>query len=222
MFYRLYIRRALPIVVQFIVLCALLLYRASVSSANEDSGAVFLTNYSISGRVTYQFSNDPFPGVVIVTSTGVTATTNNVGRYQLQGLPAGTYMITPTTTSSGDTLIAFPAAQEVTLPPNTNDLNFGAEIVVTDAGIAGQIVLADGSPVDGVTLYLSTGTTVVTDAQGRYRFFPLAPGDYTLWPDKAGFSFEPDVRTVSVPAENGAQDFVAGIEHIINLPIILY
>jgi hypothetical protein len=172
--------------------------------------------------VTSHFANEPFPGVVIVTNTGVTATTNHVGRYQLQGLPAGVYTITPTITISGDTLIAFPAAQEVTLPPAAEDRNFGVEIVVADAGIAGQVVLDNGAPVDGVTLYLNTGRTAVTDAQGRYRFFPLAPGDYTLWPDKAGYTFEPDARTVSVPAENGPQDFVAAVEYLINLPIILY
>lgn len=222
MFYRHYIRRVLPIVAQFIAICLLLLYMASTSSAGEGQGEAAITNYSISGRVTYPFTNEPFPGVVIVTNTGITATTNHVGRYQFPGLPGGTYTITPTTTLDGDTLIAFPSSQEVTLPPAVENLNFGVEIVVADAGIAGQITRVDGQPVDGVTLHLSSGRTAITDVQGRYRFFPLAPGEYTLWPDKAGYSFEPGERTVRLPADNGAQDFVAGIQHVINLPLILH
>jgi hypothetical protein len=222
MFYRRYIRRALPIVVQLIVTCLLLLYIGSSLSADGDPRNGALTDYTISGRVTYFFVNDSFPNVVLVTNTGVTATTNHAGRFLLTGLAAGTYTITPTTTISGDTLIAFPASQEVTLPPTLENLNFSAEIVVADAGIAGQITFADGQPVDGVTLHLSSGSTVVTDEQGRYRFFPLAPGEYILWPDKPGYSFEPDVRTVNLPGDNGAQDFVAGIEYVINLPLILH
>ena len=63
MFYRRYIHRALPIIVQLIVTSLLLLYIGSVSSADNDPDVTPLTDYSISGRVTYFFVNDPFPDV---------------------------------------------------------------------------------------------------------------------------------------------------------------
>jgi hypothetical protein len=177
--------------------------------------------YTISGHVSHEFSPDPFPGVVIVANNGVTATTDHSGAFQLQGLPAGIYIITPTTTLMGEMIIASPSSRTVNLPPDSINQNFTAAIVVSDAGVGGQVTLADGRPVSDVILHLSDVDTTVTDEDGRYFFFPVAPGEYTLWPDKAGYVFQPGQRTVRLPIDNSSQDFVAGSEYVITLPLVL-
>ncbi|RIK37668.1 MAG: hypothetical protein DCC55_23600 [Chloroflexi bacterium] len=218
MFDPLFVRKAVVLTLLAIILCFFFLRGNVASSQGKVDGP---TSYTISGRVSHEFSTGPFSGVVLAINTGITVTTNSAGFFQFDDLPAGSYILAPVTTALGDSLISFPLSRTVELPPTAANQDFTAEIVASDAGVGGRVIHPNGQPVEGVTIHLSAIGTAVTDSDGRYFFFPVAPGEYTLWPDKAGYSFEPGQRTVRLPADNGSQDFVADGVHVVTLPLIL-
>ena len=78
------------------------------------------------------------------------------------------------------------------------------------SSISGSVKSSDGVAVSGVRMTLSgdkAGSTV-TDSEGNYSFSGLGNGSYTVTPGKAGYTFSPENRAVTV---NGAdvtgQDF---------------
>ncbi len=62
------------------------------------------------------------------------------------------------------------------------------------------IVTSDGSPVSGVTISLTGGATssTTTDSNGFYGFSGLDNGNYTITPNKSGYTFTPTNRTVTI------------------------
>jgi hypothetical protein len=59
-------------------------------------------------------------------------------------------------------------------------------------GISGSISLSNGTPLQGVTVSLSGGASVVTDLDGHYAFPSLASGGtYSITPTLAGYTFTP-------------------------------
>src|SRR6185436_17334296 len=62
----------------------------------------------------------------------------------------------------------------------------------TPAGIiTGRVADATGLPLPGVTVTIQgsdINRAFTTDAEGRYRFLDLAPGDYTLTSSLQGFA----------------------------------
>jgi hypothetical protein len=72
--------------------------------------------------------------------------------------------------------------------------------------ISGRITDANGNGLADVTV--STGNSQVsTDSGGNYTLAGLSEGTYTLTASKAGLSFCPRSRTISVPPNQGGQDF---------------
>ncbi|HKD16746.1 MAG TPA: carboxypeptidase regulatory-like domain-containing protein, partial [Thermoanaerobaculia bacterium] len=76
----------------------------------------------------------------------------------------------------------------------------------TTGTIEGQVTDQSGAPLPGVTLEL-TGThlqgstrTLVTAADGRYRFLSLVPGDYTVTASLTGFGRAQKKATVTLDA----------------------
>jgi hypothetical protein len=85
----------------------------------------------------------------------------------------------------------------------------GQDFTGTTYSISGK-VMAGGVPLSGVTIALS-GTmskTTTTNASGDYTLTVVGNGNYTVTPSKAGYTFLPVNRPVTV---NGAdvtgQDF---------------
>ena len=83
----------------------------------------------------------------------------------------------------------------------------------TPAGIlTGRVADATGLPLPGVTVTVQ-GTdmhrTFTTDAEGRFRFLELAPGDYQLTSTLAGFT------------TNVRQHLVIGVGQTLELPVAL-
>ncbi len=76
--------------------------------------------------------------------------------------------------------------------------------------ISGRITANSGNPISGVTISAGAGGSATTDASGDYTITGLIAGTYTLTPAKAGYTFSPPSRTVSVPPDATGQDF-AGI-----------
>lgn len=81
-------------------------------------------------------------------------------------------------------------------------------------GVSGCAVITGritGDIQAGITLTLSgDGTgTAVTDADGGYRFDGLARGSYILTPEKDGYTFDPESRTITLPGDDAtAVDFM--------------
>ena len=72
-------------------------------------------------------------------------------------------------------------------------------LLAADGGVAGQLADPQGKPVPGASLRLSGGAgaakvSAASDADGRFAFRALAPGEYTLGASAA--DFEPVARTV--------------------------
>ena len=64
----------------------------------------------------------------------------------------------------------------------------------------GGTVTSGGSALSGVSLALSNGQKATTNTSGVFNFPSVAKGTYTLTPSKAGFSFSPVSRSVSLTA----------------------
>jgi hypothetical protein len=77
--------------------------------------------------------------------------------------------------------------------------------------ISGQIRDASNNPIANVLVSSSSGASATTDANGAYTLSGLAAGTYILTPSKAGLSFEPVSRTISVPPSATGQDFTTPV-----------
>lgn len=76
-------------------------------------------------------------------------------------------------------------------------------------GIAGRVTDAQARPIKNVTLTVTPGNlTVQTGADGRYFMAGLTAGTYLVTPAKAGYSFEPVTRLVTLPPNVETADFV--------------
>ncbi len=138
---------------------------------------------------------------VIVTLNGDgtgSTTTDSQGNYSFVDINDGTYTITAE--QSG---YAFnPASRTLTVSGvNVTGQNFTGTPVKTYS-ISGTVKKASGATisVSGVLMALSgdrSGSTT-TDSRGNYKFTGILNGTYTITPAKAGCTFTPTNRTVSV------------------------
>ena len=74
---------------------------------------------------------------------------------------------------------------------------------VKQARVYGQVVYADNGPLAGVVITARRGEfseTTVTDADGKYEFWSLEPGDYELTAEVKHAN--PDQQWPRVPATN--------------------
>ena len=78
---------------------------------------------------------------------------------------------------------------------DVTDVDFAAALLAYD--VSGTVRL-NGNPLQGVTVSDGNGHSDTTNANGRYTLPGLAPGNYTLTPTLAGYSFSPDSQTVMV------------------------
>jgi hypothetical protein len=133
-------------------------------------------------------------------------TTDANGVYTFT-VPAGEYVVTAVAPGYA------PESQTLTVPANTTTtLNFRLALLPPGSA-SGRIVRRfGGAPEPGVTVRLLFGTTevvppVTTDANGNYSFTNVPPGEYTVIPEKTGFTFIPNQRTITV---NPNQNTVVG------------
>src|SRR5581483_8923345 len=160
---------------------------------------------SISGHVA-DVSNAPIAGVTISDGAGHSAATDANGNYNLGGLPAGTYTLTPS--KPGYTFL--PTTRALRVPPGVAAQDFVG--IPTSAGtftISGRVTDAAGQPVAGVVMADGAGHTAITDASGNYTIPRLAAGSYILTASKPGYRFSPATRVVGVPANATGQTFTA-------------
>ncbi len=160
------------------------------------------TTYAISGSVSGAIQD----GVTISIAQGVntigTVSTSGGGAYSLAGVVDGSYLLTPSKpgyTFSPTTITATVAGANLTAQDFT-----ATAITYT---VSGTITGATG-----VSVALSGAATgsATTDGAGHYAFAGLVGGSYTVTPSKAGHTFAPANRSVTVAgADLAGQDFVA-------------
>jgi hypothetical protein len=73
--------------------------------------------------------------------------------------------------------------------------------------ISGQVKDSSNNPITGVTVSTNTGHSATTNTNGDYAITGLAGGTYTITPSKAGYTFSPTSRTVTVPPSATGQNF---------------
>ncbi len=157
-------------------------------------------NFTISGRVVSS-NGAPVSGVRIESSGQVNdgVLTNANGTYVLTGVAAGNYVITP----DKDNTAFRPLYRSVSVTnANVTNVNFTAYGGAPSGSltISGRVLNGAGVPVAGVRIE-STGEVndgILTDANGNYTLTGVAPGTYTITPDKNNTRFTPQKSTVTV------------------------
>src|SRR5262245_48328756 len=92
-------------------------------------------------------------------------------------------------------------------------INNGVAAQTQLASIYGNVQSMDGSPLPGTSVvarHVSSdrSQTTLTDAQGQFRFFDLAPGLYELHISLAGFKSRVESGIAPGPGQSFARDFV--------------
>lgn len=144
----------------------------------------------IHGRVETE-SGAPIRGAAVtLTMPGVnawTASTDDDGRFEVRGVPAGAYQLRVAKTG-----FLPPASYEtVSILRNTGDTDLGPIVMRRAAAIAGRVVDETGEPIVAVMVsasrlvYSPPGTRTIrpvtfaaTNDLGEYRLFGLEPGAY--------------------------------------------
>lgn len=172
----------------------------------EGVGSIYIISGTITGdeveNVTVTLSGDDNDEVI----------TGADGTYSFSGLADGDYTVTPSLDGYGFT----PAATNVTINnADQTGKDFVSALLVYD--ISGAIT---GDEVEGVTVALTgdSSDSVVTGVGGTFTFADLPPGDYTLTPTLAGYTFAPaSINVTIVAADQTDQDFVSTlVTHVVS------
>src|SRR4051794_2688010 len=135
-------------------------------------------------------------------TTAATATVESTGSYSFPGVADGTYSVTP-------------VKPGVDFAPATRDVsvNGGPATIAAfsaTATISGTVTPAASGAGALMTLAGPGQTSVTTvSPSGAYGFSGLAPGSYTLTPNKDGFSFNPASRTIAITNGGATATFTA-------------
>jgi hypothetical protein len=113
------------------------------------------------------------------------ALTDLNGNYQLSANAGNIYFVIPADTSGYDFI---PSQRQIfNLSADYNNQNFVASLKLFK--ISGKITLVPSGVLENVTVKLSNGMTTLTDNNGNYEFLVNALGNYTVTPEKLGYSF---------------------------------
>jgi large repetitive protein len=131
----------------------------------------------------------------------------NAGNYHVsRGSPA-------INTGVNTYLSLVPADYDREPRPYNRGVDIGADEYATTAvtsSISGTVT-TNGGPLSGVTITLSgVGNAVATtNASGQYSFTGLANGNYTITPNRAGYTFSPATANITVNNANVTHNFTA-------------
>lgn len=188
---------------------------APASSATGHSMPLEVTS-SIRGRI--GTAESPLAGVTITATGGYTTATSDDGTYTLNGLPQGTYTITPTKDDSQIVYSFRPMSRTVTVPPDATEQNFDFHRLLIETFISGSVRTPSGAPIEGVEMMVDNNFTITTDSGGTYAFFAGAGETHQIVPRKPGYSFTPPSRNVSV--SSSANDFVGQQSYRVYAPVV--
>lgn len=180
---------------------ALSLSSADIADVTFSATASTSPVYTISGTVTVSGSGIQGVTMTLTGTNTATAITDAGGRYTFSNLVNGSYTITPG--KSGYTFSPAESTKTVNGADATG-VNFTATASTgATYSISGKV---SGDVSAGVTVGLSgtvSGITT-TDSGGNFAFNYLANGSYTVTPSKAGYTFSPTSRAVTVNSASAA------------------
>jgi hypothetical protein len=128
----------------------------------------------------------------------VSTTVDSTGKFTFTGMPNGTYTVRP----SKPGYVFSPTQQIVTVNgANVTGINFTVLPQPTSWSISGTISPASQG---GGTVLTIPGALVSTtaDSTGQFSFAGMPNGTYTVRPSKAGYTFSPIERSVTVNGGN--------------------
>jgi protocatechuate 3,4-dioxygenase beta subunit len=183
----------------------------SGATASPDGVANFTvqtpaTKYAIRGRVTGA-GGAGVSGIGIFLGDATTAaiTTNSEGRYALEGLVAGRYVVKAkkegSTFTPASIVVELPTAGATASPDGV--ANFEAQTTSTKYLIRGRIVGGTGVALAGVEIRIADAVRATTNSEGRYTIEGLEAGTYNVIPRKERFTFTPTSKAVTLPTTSG-------------------
>lgn len=175
--------------------------------SNNDFSAI-PTTFSLSGWVTQSGAGLSGATVSLTGSSSATTSTDAYGNYFFQGLPPGSYTVTPTL--SGYTFE--PEFSTISITNSNKEHNDFTAMPIPTYSISGRIS-EELMGVSGVTITLSGDSlgTASTDNTGYYEFTGLSNSTYLMTPSRPGYFFDPESLSVTVENENRYnQDFSSG------------
>lgn len=185
------------------------------AASSVSSGVGAGGNNSVSGNVTINAA--PLPRVTILLESdteSLSVITDSGGNYSFTGLPNNVYTLTPSLTGFRFT----PNSATFNLNNfNASGFNFiatalNAPPVPDTFVISGRITNESNIPISGATVALggAASGSIVTDANGNYRFSGLANGSYTVTPGLTDFIFVPQIRNITIENSDArAINFIA-------------
>jgi sugar lactone lactonase YvrE len=155
--------------------------------------------YLVKGNVR-KADGSPLAGAEVTLAGGpspLIALTNSLGVFKFKTVPSGNYTLTPQKAGFEFS----PKSRNVTVA-GANVI--GQNFVGLKFSISGTVKKGSGAPIPNVMVALSgdASKTVLTDANGFYKFGGLLSGNYTVTPAKTGWLFAPESIAVNV---NGAK-----------------
>ena len=125
----------------------------------------------------------------------------------------------------GGRLVAFVSQATNLVPPDAQGvpgLFLHERVDAPTFTLSGQVMETGGQPVADVVVAAGPHRTT-TDASGNFRLSTLVGGTYTLAVAKAGYTFSPPRRTISLLSDLSAQDFLAfaggGPDAFLDMPL---
>ena len=174
----------------------------NVNNANPPAVNFAAQPVTISGAITPPAGGAGSTVTLAGPATG-TVTADAAGAFTFSALPNGTYTVTPT--KSGVTFTPANRSVVITNGVSVGGVNFTANLTYSLAG-----TITPGASGSGATLTLTGGATATANGSGNYTFTGVANGTYTVTPTKAGFTFSPTNRIVTINDANATvPDFTA-------------
>jgi hypothetical protein len=194
-------RRALSILVIALVTSGILSRESSAqasdtiqvySAPTSPATPAAVEKFTLTGTVVDSVTGEPIRKALVQLYSGQRrmAFTGDDGRFQLEGIPAGSYSVTAQKPGyfSQQELLRFG-----TPPVEVGPKSSSAIVKLTpEAVLSGKVASTDGVPLEHVSLHLNyieiregrrrsdSKGVAMTDEDGRYRFANLRPGNYYL------------------------------------------
>jgi len=182
----------------------------SVNGANVNVPTITATSstaatYLLTGTVTGEVIKDV---LVTLSGTGSASTTTNAsGEYNFIGLPNGTYSVAPSLSG----YIFSPISTQATINGGNGVVSkFISNLAPPSTFSISGVV--SGATKQGVNITLSgaASKTTTTNSNGNYNFSNLENGNYTVAPDKNGFTFNPNSAAAKISgASVSGPNFIA-------------
>lgn len=165
-----------------------------VLGGNAANVNFFAQGVTINGQLPSTLTTAPVVTDGQRTVTATRGATTQPWFYNMSGVPNGTWNITAT--SPGVTLVADNFTNPVTIAGVNRNLNFRVGTTTTTYQVTGT-VRTGATPLPGVSV--SDGTRSSTaDSLGRYVLHAVPAGALTVTPTRAGYTFMPANRMVTV------------------------